>query len=199
MIIEGAISVKSALENERRKINYVLMDAKKKTRDFRYIENLAKEKGVTLKHVRREKIDELASGKTHGGLIAECETRSYQNFKSLDAKSDVFMLDGIEDPFNLGYMMRTLYAFGYRLLILPKRDYSKMEATILKSSAGAFDKLDIVILNDSFKNLVTLKNQYKLMALARSARPRIFFPMSIPKVPSFLLSAGKKEGSKKIS
>ncbi len=197
MIIEGAISVKSALENERRKINYVLMDAKKKTRDFRYIENLAKEKGVTLKHVRREKIDELASGKTHGGLIAECETRSYQNFKSLDAKSDVFMLDGIEDPFNLGYMMRTLYAFGYRLLILPKRDYSKMEATILKSSAGAFDKLDIVILNDSFKNLVTLKNQYKLMALARSARAKNIFSYVYPKSPKLFIIGGEKRGIEK--
>ena len=197
MIIEGAISVKSALENKRRVIECVYMDAKKKTRDFQYIKHLTLANQVELKLVDRSKINELASGKSHGGLIAKCQGRSYQNFKVLDAKGDVFMLDGIEDPFNLGYMLRTLYAFNYRKVILPKRDYEKMEATILKSSAGAFDKMDVVILNDSYKNLLTLKNNYQLLALARSARAKNIFSYDYERKAKLFIIGGEKRGIEK--
>ena len=197
MIIEGAISVKSALESGRRQINCVYMDVKKKTRDFRYIQNLAKESGVRLELLARNKIDEKALGKSHGGLIAECEARSYQSFKVLDARGDVFMLDGIEDPFNLGYMMRTLYAFGYHKVILPKRDYSQMESVILKSSAGAFDKMEIVVLNDAYKNLLTLKNNYQLLALARSDRAKNIFSYDYSKKSKLFIIGGEKRGIEK--
>ena len=52
-------------------------------------------------------------------------------------------IDGVEDPYNLGSISRTLYASGCDAMILPKRDWSFAEQTILKASAGAYEKLPI--------------------------------------------------------
>ena len=65
----------------------------------------------------------------------------------------LYYIDGVEDPYNLGSIARTLYASGADAMILPKRDWSFAEQTILKASAGAYEKLPIYFVNED-KDLV---------------------------------------------
>ena len=195
MYFEGAISAKSALVNKRRKINALYVNRHKRTKDFKYILKMAKEADVKIVKCEKEDIEALAKGNSHGGMILEVENRSYE---SLDVLKDdtVFVIDGIEDPFNIGYIMRTLRAFGYHHVILPSRDLTSMEATIQKSSAGAFDALDVIISEDLKSDLLKLKKERIILALSRSEKAHNIFSYDYP-LKKVIIIGGEKRGIKK--
>ena len=195
MIIEGAISVKSAVLNDRRDINMVYFDKDKESKDFKFIIHRLKDFGIRYQFVARETIDAMASGKTHGGIIAEVGPRDYETIKDIK-EGLVFAVDGVEDPFNLGYIFRTLRAFGYHQVILPKRDFSFMEANILKSSAGAFDQMDVILSESLSEDLATLKKKYKIVALGRHDGAKDAFTYRYQK-PMILILGGEKRGIQK--
>ncbi len=159
MILEGALSVKAALQSGRRTINQLLIDEKKKDRDTAYILRLAKEKNIPVKRMKREELNEMALGKTHGGVLAETQTRQYQDLSICleTEKPFVVFLEGIEDPFNLGYIARTLAAVGCSGLVMPERDLSTSESVILKSSAGASERINWIMSKNPVEDLRKLK------------------------------------------
>ena len=190
MKIEGAISVKAAITNSKRKVNKVYIDKDKKTKDFNYLRAIIKKANIELEELSRDELIELAIGKTFGGIIAECEERI--NDKITDG--DVFYLDGIEDPFNLGYIMRNLYAFGINNVLLPKRDYSNMESQLLKSSAGAYDMMNVEITEDPFNRIKELKKEnYKCYALKRGDDANDIFMEKFNQKALFMIG-GEKRG-----
>ena len=160
MILEGALSVKAALQSGRRTVNQLLIDEKKKDRDTAYILRLAKEKNIPVKRMKREELNEMAVGKTHGGVLAETQARQYQELSVCleTEKPFVVFLEGIEDPFNLGYIARTLAAVGCSGLVMPERDLSTSESVILKSSAGASERINWIMSKNPVEDLRTLKN-----------------------------------------
>lgn len=194
MIIEGAIAVKSAITNQKRKINCIYLDKDKKSKDFNYIRFLCHDRNIEFKNIERLEIEKIASGKSHGGVIADVEYRNFQSFDYISKSDVIFYIDGIEDPFNLGYVFRTLYAFGFKDIIVPNRDFGQFEATLLKSSAGAFDYLNIYQSKDFLNEIKTLKNSgYKTCALYRSDDAIDIFK-SEHKSKAIYLLGGEKRG-----
>ena len=190
MIIEGAISVKAAINNHNRTIYTVYIDSEKKTKDFNYIRKITKANNIELKECSREELNTIATGKTFGGVLAEVSNRTINNFDD----GDIFYLDGIEDPFNLGYAMRTLYAFGIKNVLLSNRDYSNMESQLLKSSAGAYDMLNIKISEDNVSDIKSYKNNgYHIYGLYRSDNSKDIFDVKFNEKALFMLG-GEKRG-----
>ena len=190
MIIEGAISVKSAITNHKRKINKLYIDSKKKTKDFNYIRKIARDNNIEILETSSEELSKLASGKTFGGVLLDAEERINEEL----IEGDVFYLDGIEDPFNLGYIMRTLFAFGINNLILPSRDYKNMEVQLLKSSAGAYDMMNVKVSEDALKDIQELKSKgYTCYALQRSDNSKDIFDVRFNK-PAVFMIGGEKRG-----
>lgn len=142
-IYEGAISCKALLESGNHQYHTLYIDRKKRTKDTKYLVYLAKSKNVNIEFLERTKIDEIANGKTHGGILLSAETREIEDIKNQKLFGYCCYIDGVEDPYNLGSIIRTLYATGADTLLLPKRDWSICEEIILKASAGAFEKLTI--------------------------------------------------------
>ena len=157
-IVEGKISVKAVLQAKRRKVFEIIADEKKKDKDTFYILHLAQEQNIPVRKLKREEIDQLATGKTHGGLLAYVGERNYQTVKD---KKDPFyaIVEGIEDPFNFGYICRSLYAAGCDGLIVPERNYSNAVTTVTKSSAGASEFIDIIPSNDIPAIILSLKKK----------------------------------------
>ena len=190
MLIEGAISVKAALSNHKREVKKVFIDQEKKTKDFNYIRKLAKQENVELIEMPSAYLSSMAIGKTYGGVLAEAGQRCSDEL----VDGDVFYLDGIEDPFNLGYIMRNLYAFGIKNLILSKKDYSNMEYQLLKSSAGAYDMLNIKFSDDVLSIVQSLKkDNYKIYALMRSDKALDIFKTQFVTKSLFMIG-GEKRG-----
>ncbi|MCR5794167.1 MAG: RNA methyltransferase [Solobacterium sp.] len=150
MIIEGRISVKAAMLGARREVTAVYADVKKKDRDTAFILAKAAAAGIAVHRVAREEIDAHAQGNTHGGIIAECSGRTYQDLQECLKGAETFavLAEGVQDPFNFGYIARSLYSAGCTGLIMPERDWTNAESTILRSSAGASEYMNIVMCPD---------------------------------------------------
>ena len=190
MIIEGAIAVKAALQNKKREIFKVYIDKDKKTKDFNYIRKLIRQNGVEVFECERSYLETILTGKSHGGIGADVSERREDEFDD----SDIFFLDGIEDPFNLGYCLRTLYAMGVKNVLLNKRDYSQMEGQLLKSSAGAYDMINIALCQDPLKMITSLKEKgYYLYGLYRGEQAKDIFDVRFADKALFILG-GEKRG-----
>lgn len=190
MIIEGAISVKAALLNKKREIFSIYIDKDKKTKDFNFIRKIARLQGVEVKELEKSELLNVFSGKSHGGIGADVSARKEDEFE----EGDIFYLDGIEDPFNLGYSLRSLYALGVKNVLLSKRDYSSMEAQLLKSSAGAYDMIHIKILNDPVGQMKEYKKEgYHLYGLYRGDESKDVFDVNFAPKALFMLG-GEKRG-----
>lgn len=158
-ILEGNISVKAALLAKKRKILKILVDKNKKDKDTAFILQKAKLAKIAIQACSREEIDAMAEGKTHGGLIALCLERSYASLTTLlDQGASFFALvEGVEDPFNFGYVLRNLYAAGCQGVIVPPRNWSTAAGVVTKSSAGASEYIDLIIADNMEDILATLK------------------------------------------
>ncbi len=189
MIIEGAISVKAAIASGKRDIREVYISIHKKTKDFNYIRKIAREQGIPVRELEEPDLLTVLSGKTHGGIGADVSGRREDAFTD----GDILFLDGIEDPFNLGYVLRTAYAFGIVNVYLPERDYSMMESQLLKSSAGAYDHLNIRLFRD-IEELKDLKRRgYPVYTLYRGEEPEDVFTVDFPSKAVYVIG-GEKRG-----
>lgn len=146
-ILEGNISVKAALQANRRVFEKIIVDEQKKDRDTNFILHEASQRKILIEQVKREVIDELAEGKTHGGMIAYVSDRTYDELPILTKDQPCFLaiLEGIEDPFNFGYILRSLYAAGCEGVILSPRNWSTAAKVVAKSSAGASEYIPMII------------------------------------------------------
>lgn len=150
-IVEGNISVKAVLLANMRHVSRIIVDKKKRDKDTAFILHKAKEKHIVIDIKTREEIDEIAQGKTHGGLLALCGERKFQQISDIVKKEEVFLafVEGIEDPFNFGYVLRTLYAAGCDGVIIPPRNWTTAAGVVTKSSAGASEYLKLIVADDA--------------------------------------------------
>lgn len=154
-ILEGIISVKASIEAESRRINSVFVDIgkyKKRDRKITAFVSYLKSKGIRPEFCERDVIDAyvMSSGKdsgiTHGGVCASVGERRYSDIcdildRTLEEKGFCIYLDGVEDPFNLGYAFRSLYASGASGMILPGNERSGGAGVLARSSAGASEHM----------------------------------------------------------
>jgi 23S rRNA (guanosine2251-2'-O)-methyltransferase len=112
--------------------------------------NMAKEKKLVLKEVDRKKLDTMSNGMNHQGVIAQVTPFVYSEVPDIlkyakEKNEDPFIviLDEIEDPHNLGSIIRTAELCGVHGIIIPKRRNVGITATVYKSSTGAIEHMKI--------------------------------------------------------
>ncbi len=143
-LFEGMISVSAVLnsELEERRIEKVYFDeaAKgKKAKELGYIKKMAEQKGFEIEYTTAEHIDSMTTGSSHGGITALCTDRIIPVISPRDIKESGFYvyIEGIEDPYNFGYCVRSLYAAGVDGIILTERNWMSAAGVVCRASAGA--------------------------------------------------------------
>ncbi len=143
MIVEGRVSIEAALEAGVRPIHRIWA-ARPGDRRLGRLRALARERNIIIDQVEAELVDELAVGRTHGGVIGLVGARRTHSAQELLAEvgegSLIVMLDGIEDPFNFGQAVRALYAAGIDGLVV-RRSWETALATVTRASAGTSELL----------------------------------------------------------
>lgn len=170
LLFEGSISVKAALLAENRSVLELLVDRKKKDKDTAFIKHQAAARGVPITLLDRTALDELCEGQTHGGVAAKVGPRTYQSLEFLMSQKQPFLaiLEGIEDPYNFSYAIRSLYASGCNGVIVGERNWTTAAHTIAKASAGASEYIPIHVSQDWQATIAALKqHQIKLLCCMR--------------------------------
>lgn len=150
-ILEGMTSISALLnagEANDRKIEKVLIDRSKrksKAAQIGYLTAKSYELGFPVEFVDADEIDRLSVGNTHGGILAICTARTIPTLSVEDIRPDSFYvyLEGIEDPYNFGYAIRSLYAAGVSGVILPPRNWMTAAGVVARASAGASECLPL--------------------------------------------------------
>jgi 23S rRNA (guanosine2251-2'-O)-methyltransferase len=144
VVLEGHRSIEAALVGRSREV-FSILAVRPGDRRLRRLRALARDAGVTISSVNEARVDELAAGSTHGGVVAIVGPRRYLALDELlgSAGRDplLVMLDGVEDPFTYGQAVRALYAAGANGLIVPARTWDSAAAIVARSSAGSSELL----------------------------------------------------------
>ena len=154
-VMEGIVSVRAVIEGgesgvNTRKIERVLFDAskeKQKARELSYLKEKSKDLGFEISHVPAEEIDRLTIGSSHGGIVALCSEREFPPISSENIAPRGFyvMLEGIEDPYNFGYALRSIYAAGADGILLSERNWMSAAGIVARASAGASERMNIYV------------------------------------------------------
>ena len=135
--IMGKSPVLEALKSER-DINKILIAEGSQRGQMQQITNLAKELNVLVQFVPKKKLDDMVEG-NHQGVVAQVAAYQYAELDDLFALAEkrneapfFLLLDEIEDPHNLGSIMRTADAAGAHGIIIPKRSAVGLTATVAK-------------------------------------------------------------------
>lgn len=133
----------------------------------------AKKHDVIVNFVAKEKLDQMSSTRKHQGVIAICSAYTYAEvddiFAAAEAKGEepfIFILDEIEDPHNLGAIIRTANLCGAHGVIIPKRRASGLTATVVKASAGAVNYTPVAKVTNIAKTIDDLKKRGMWFACA---------------------------------
>ena len=163
-IIAGRNPVMEALNGDRT-VEKVFI-AKGSEGSINKIVAIAKEQGTIVDFVPKEKIDSMAPGVKHQGVVAKVSEYQYQTMDDVMEKArlsgeDPFLilLDEITDPHNLGAIIRTAECAGAHGVIIPKRRSCTLTQTVALSAAGAIEKMPIVQVTNLSRTIEDLKKQ----------------------------------------
>ena len=160
-VFEGMTSIRALLDNLKegkenaRKIEKILYNTQKeksKAKELGYLKKMAELYSFDIVGTSAEAIDCHTVGASHGGIIALCSERSYPKLtkESLVENGFYVMIEGIEDPYNFGYALRSIYAAGADGIILSERNWLSAAGVVCRSSAGASERLNTYIATDNF-------------------------------------------------
>lgn len=197
-LFEGMVSLRTVLsDGAKRKIITVYVDeakAKKKAKELSYIKAKSYELGYNIEYISTQELEEMVTGNTHGGIVALCTEREIPRLTAEDIKSSGFyvMVEGIEDPYNFGYALRSLYAAGADGIILTERNWMSAAGTVCRASAGASELFDVYVSTpedavDTFKNA-----GYSVVGADIDNSSSIY--ETELKYPLFLIVGGEKRG-----
>lgn len=162
-IIFGRNSVAEALKSGR-SINKVLIAKGPRQGSVKEIIGDARGMGLVVQEVEPAKLDELAGGQRHQGVVALASPVSYVEVEDIlaiaQAKNEppfIVLLDELEDPHNVGAILRTADAAGVHGVLLPKRRSCPISGTVAKTSAGAVEYVPVARIGNINQTLKQLK------------------------------------------
>lgn len=130
------------------------------------IKREAKKKDVMIKYVTKERLDQISETGKHQGVIAYAAAYEYAELEDIFDKAKekgedpfIMILDNIEDPHNLGAIIRTANLAGAHGVIIPKNRAVGLTATVARTSAGALNFTPVVKVTNISKTIQELKNR----------------------------------------
>jgi 23S rRNA (guanosine2251-2'-O)-methyltransferase len=195
--LEGFISVLAALQGGHRQVHGIQIRDGKEDSQTRHLQRIAYKAGVLVQRISAEEIERLAGGKTHGGVLAQVGSYQFTPLNSL--KNDkpnpfVAMIDGVEDPFNFGSSVRSLYAAGADGLVLRPRNWLSAAGIVARASAGASELIPTALAETAADAAAFFRTSGLTIACATDEPGSVSLYDADLTCPLFLLIGGEKRG-----
>ena len=177
--IFGKNAVLETLKTNNRTINKILFQKGLHTDSkIEEIINLAKKNNILFQFAPKEKFAQFKEY-SYQGVVAFCSPVKYRDLHDFiehaPENAKVVVLDGVEDPHNVGSIIRTAVCAGFDAIILPQRRTAMINSTVEKSSAGAINHIDLIIVNSLSGAIETLKkNNYWVIATEAKGKDNYF-------------------------
>ena len=179
-VLFGRNAVIEALKGERT-IDKILVQKGEKEGSVIKIISGAKAKNIVVQEVEKSKLDELTGREKHQGVVAYVAAHEYVSVdeileyaRSKGEHPFVLILENIQDPHNLGAIVRTAHTAGVHGIIIPKRRAVGLTGTVAKSSAGALEHTKIAKVSNIQQTIKELKAQGLWIACADMGGKTLF-------------------------
>ena len=204
LVFEGMTSIRALIGGidgkiTDRRIEKVIFDKtklKKISKEVGYFRAVSEKYGFELVPESTEHLDDITLGNSHGGIVAIATDR---NIPLLDSTSDIkshgfyVMIQGIEDPYNFGYSLRSLYSMGVSGVILSPRNWMSAAGVVCRSSAGASELLPMYLCEDEGVALDVFKERGYKIVCADERTDNLLGKTELP-FPLLLIVGGEKRG-----
>ena len=171
-MVAGRNAVMEALKGSR-SVNKLMIANGSTEGSIKEIIAVAKEKGVNIHYWDRSKLDSIARGIRHQGVLAQVAPVQYAELEDiLQVAKDrneppfIVLLDELEDPHNLGAILRTADAAGVHGVLIPKHRSCPLSATVAKTSAGAVEHVPVARVGNLVQTIKKLKQEGLWVAAA---------------------------------
>lgn len=202
-VFEGMTSIRaviSAIDNKisDRRITTVIYDAGRKSKiakELGYLTAVSGKYGFNLIEAPEDELNKITVGNSHGGIVAICTDRTIPRLDAMSTPKDggfYAMLQGIEDPYNFGYSIRSLYACGCDGIILPERNWMSAAGVVCRSSAGASELMPMFT-DDATAAVRYFKEHGYLTVFADEDTDNMLGSCALP-CPLLLVIGGERRG-----
>lgn len=164
-LVIGRNAVTELLKSDR-EVENVLIAKGEREGSINRIIGLCKEKKIVIKNVDRKKLDFLAPGGNHQGVVANVPAHEYSTVDEILAYAEekgeapfIIMCDEIEDSHNLGAIIRTAEACGAHGIIIPKRRNAGLNFIVAKTSCGALEYMKVARVTNLASTIDELKKK----------------------------------------
>lgn len=197
--LEGSISVEAALLGKYRQVMAVYVQkgsGRRWEHRLSKLQRLTDQANVSLQLVDEAFIAERVTGQSHGGVVAAVGPRQFEPLETLIAQKErpfVVMLDGIEDPFNFGQALRSLYAAGVDGVVVRPRNWFTAAGVVARASAGVSEQMPIAVAETAEQAADTFRSLgLRIAATSKQDAVSLYEANLID--PLFLLLGGEKRG-----
>ena len=206
LIFEGMTSIRAILRgndyglNDRQIIS-ILYDQDRMNKihkDVGYLKAVSEKYSFTVEAADSDYLESITLGNSHGGLVATTKERTIPSYSSLFSgskfKRDGFycIIEGIEDPYNFGYAIRSLYACGCDGIILGERNWMSAAGVVARSSAGASEMINIYKGINS--NCIDAFKEHGYQVVCAEEKTDYILGETELNLPLLLLVGGEKRG-----
>lgn len=173
-LIYGVHAVEEALAARGRSFEYVAIAAGRGDARLQKIVQLCRAAGVPVRTIPRDQLTRLANTGSHQGVVAVTAEKQYGDLEDVvknkrGQHSFIIVLDGVEDPQNLGAIIRTAEGAGADGIVVPERRAAGVTATVVKASAGASEYLPIAKVTNVSRAVEEIKS-YNIWTVALDER-----------------------------
>jgi 23S rRNA (guanosine2251-2'-O)-methyltransferase len=203
--VVGINAVAAALENDAVNVREVLVEARARNPRLQELAEHARAAGIAVRTVPHEAIERLAAGNRHQGVAASYAVVKQYDEHDLEALLEdavgaplLLILDGVQDPHNLGACLRSAAAAGVTAVIVPKDKSAPVNATVRKTSAGAADRIPVLRVTNLARTLEAIKQAgVWLVGLAGEAEKSLY--ALDMKGPTGIVMGGEGEGMRRLT
>jgi 23S rRNA (guanosine2251-2'-O)-methyltransferase len=163
-VIYGIHAVEQALKSRGRAFEFVAFAKERRDGRIQKLINTCRQMGVPSRFESKESLTRLAGSPQHQGVVAAAAQKAYDDLEKIlqSRKAEralVLVLDGVEDPHNLGALLRTADATGVDGVVIPERRAVGVNATVVKASAGASEYMPVAKVTNIGRTLEELKSK----------------------------------------
>ncbi len=205
-LVTGLHGVRAALRDHAEQVLELWVDAARHDQRLREIRQLAGKRGVAAQAVARKTLDRIAGGPRHQGVVARLkgsgafpEQDLDKLLENLDEPAFLLVLDGVQDPHNLGACLRSADGAGVHAVIVPRDRSVGLTPTVAKVASGAAGEVPLVRVTNLARTLNKLREHHGIWLVGTSGdAPRSLYEQDL-RGPLALVMGAEGEGMRRLT
>jgi len=200
--ISGINNIMEALKGKR-KVRKIYIQEGRQGKRINDLIKLAERKGVFIQYVEKNRLDKMYTYTNHQGIVAQVDAYEYADLQDIMVRANekgdspfILILDGIEDPQNLGSILRSAESAGVHGVIIPRHNSAEITPAVVRASAGAVEHILIARETNLVNCIKKLKNA-GLWIIGADMQGENYFTVNIP-VPTVLVIGGEGRGLRRL-